>query len=435
MSDFSRASRRIVSSIASEPGNNNGGSELAINNPNSIARKQDLQALKRQTGGLKRFPVLHPSNELLSHARKSVFKTIREDKTIKNGRQRARKLGAEKMDALTKAMCVPIRDVVKGYKTVFKSLHPFEAVVADLTVKAREKKDGMKLELALDELNDGRKKVLDLGKGWANKIKNAPTAREAESWLVQAEEEMATAYKEEVGPKVDGLLELQKALRKTPSVVLDTPACVLVGAPNVGKSSIVKAISSGTPEISNYPFTTRGMTLGHISQTYKNGLSEQCQVMDSPGLLWRADERRNEMEQLTIAAMAHLPTAVVFVMDLSGQAGDACSSVEDQLKIRKQVRDRFPRRPWVDVLAKYDLGVEEDVREELNDLIGEDAANNIVELSVHEGWGVDDLRKRVEGILKNVRTVLDVIEAEKQERRREEEEEVSGQDSISRDKS
>jgi hypothetical protein len=44
----------------------------------------------------------------------------REDKTIKNGRQRARKLGAEKMDALTKAMCVPIRDVVKGYKTVFK---------------------------------------------------------------------------------------------------------------------------------------------------------------------------------------------------------------------------------------------------------------------------------------------------------------------------
>jgi hypothetical protein len=66
-------------------------------------------------------------------------------------------------------------------------------VVADLTVKAREKKDGMKLELALDELNDGRKKVLDLGKGWANKIKNAPTAREAESWLVQAEEEVRRA--------------------------------------------------------------------------------------------------------------------------------------------------------------------------------------------------------------------------------------------------
>lgn len=402
--------------------NDNSGSELAINNLNSIARKQDLQALRRQTGGLKRFPLLHPSNELLSHARKAVFKTIREDRTIKNGRQRARKLGAEKADALTKAMCVPIRDVVKGYKTVFKSLHPFEAVVADLTVKAREKKDGMKLEVALDELNEGRKTVNDLGKIWASKIKNAPTAREAESWLLEAEEEMIETYKAEVGPKVDGLLELQKALRKTPSVVLDTPACVLVGAPNVGKSSIVKSISSGTPEISNYPFTTRGMTLGHIEQTYKNGLSEQCQVMDSPGLLWREDERRNEMEQLTIAAMAHLPTAVVFVMDLSGQAGDACSSVEDQLKIRKQVRDRFPKRPWIDVLAKYDLGVEEGAREELNDIIGEEAARDVIELSVHEGWGVEELRFRVEVVLKNVRTVLDVIEAEKQNRKMQEQE-------------
>jgi len=369
--------------------------------------------------------MLHPSNELLSHARKAVYKTIREDKSIKNGRARARKLGAEKMDALTKAMCVPIRDVVKGYKMVFKSLHPFEAVVADLTVKAREKKDGMKLELALDELNEGRKVVLDLGKGWASTIKNAPTAREAEAWLVEAEKEMEEAYKEEIGPKVDGLLELQKALRKTPSVVLDTPACVLVGAPNVGKSSIVTAISSGTPEISNYPFTTRGMTLGHIEQTYKNGLSEQCQVMDSPGLLWRDDERRNEMEQLTIAAMAHLPTAVVFVMDLSGQAGDACSSIDDQLKIRKQVRERFPKRPWVDVLAKFDLGVDESTREELNEIIGEEAARNVIELSVHEDLGVSELRGKVEGVLKNVRTVLDLIGAEKRERMKQEEEEKS----------
>ena len=236
---------------------------------------------------------------------------------------------------------------------------------------------------------------------------------------------MEEAYKEEIGPKVDGLLELQKALRKTPSVVLDTPACVLVGAPNVGKSSIVTAISSGTPEISNYPFTTRGMTLGHIEQTYKNGLSEQCQVMDSPGLLWRDDERRNEMEQLTIAAMAHLPTAVVFVMDLSGQAGDACSSIDDQLKIRKQVRERFPKRPWVDVLAKFDLGVDESTREELNEIIGEEAARNVIELSVHEDLGVSELRGKVEGVLKNVRTVLDLSGAEKRERMKQEEEEKS----------
>ena len=60
------------------------------------------------------------------------------------------------------------------------------------------------------------------------------------------------------------MAELHKSLRNVPIVRLDCPAVVLVGAPNVGKSSIVRAISSGTPEVNNYPFTTRGMTLGHV---------------------------------------------------------------------------------------------------------------------------------------------------------------------------
>ena len=70
--------------------------------------------------------------------------------------------------------------------------------------------------------------------------------------------------------------------------------------------------------------------------------SQLCQVMDSPGLLLRPDNERNEMEELTLAAMTHLPTAVMFVMDLSGEAGDKCSSIEDQLILRQEVR--FPSR-------------------------------------------------------------------------------------------
>lgn len=71
------------------------------------------------------------------------------------------------------------------------------------------------------------------------------------------------------------LIEVQKALRKLPIVSLSTPTVVLVGAPNVGKSSIVRAISSGTPEVNDYPFTTRGMTLGHIQY---DDFDVKCQV-------------------------------------------------------------------------------------------------------------------------------------------------------------
>lgn len=38
----------------------------------------------------------------------------------------------------------------------------------------------------------------------------------------------------------------------------------LVGAPNVGKSSLVNVLSSGVPEVCDYPFTTRSIKMGHF---------------------------------------------------------------------------------------------------------------------------------------------------------------------------
>merc|ERR1719491_636669 len=65
----------------------------------------------------------------------------------------------------------------------------------------------------------------------------------------------------------------------------------------------------------------------------KYAFSQLCQVMDTPGLLGRDDdEKRNEMESLTMASMQHLPTAVIYVLDLTGEAGDKFSSIEDQLQ-------------------------------------------------------------------------------------------------------
>lgn len=55
------------------------------------------------------------------------------------------------------------------------------------------------------------------------------------------------------------------------------------------------------------------------------------QVTDTPGLLNRADEDRNAMERLTLASLQHLPTAVLFVADLTGECG---TSVADQWQIR-----------------------------------------------------------------------------------------------------
>ena len=58
------------------------------------------------------------------------------------------------------------------------------------------------------------------------------------------------------------------------------------------------------------------------------------------------------MERLTIACLEHLPTAVLFVIDLTGECG---TSLRNQLLIHRSLRARFPLKPWVDVLSKADL--------------------------------------------------------------------------------
>ncbi|PIA65293.1 hypothetical protein AQUCO_00100637v1 [Aquilegia coerulea] len=76
-----------------------------------------------------------------------------------------------------------------------------------------------------------------------------------------------------------------QTLRAVPVVDLETPTLCLVGAPNVGKSSLVRILSTGKPEVCNYPFTTRGILMGHITVNY-----QRFQVTDTPGLLRRCDE-------------------------------------------------------------------------------------------------------------------------------------------------
>lgn len=159
------------------------------------------------------------------------------------------------------------------------------------------------------------------------------------------------------------------------------------------------------------------MSSSTMNDDHRYAFSQLCQVMDSPGILVRPPEeeyKRNEMEELTIAAMKHLPTAVMYVMDLSGQAGDKCSSVEDQLTLRRQIRKRFPRRPWIDVVSKFDLGTVDGSLEELEEIMDEtNEQHPYIRLSIHDNTGVDELREQVLRMLGEVRVVLDAISASK----------------------
>lgn len=258
---------------------------------------------------------------------------------LKNEAQKAKNKAARQLDTLTKELCVPLTSYIKGFPAPHR-LHPFERALMELTLQP-----GV-YEKVLRNVDAVRRSTLEVGKAYATRASRAASKREAIALQEEGFARMETVFSKGTDA-VDRLKEVARNLRKLPVVQPELPTMALVGAPNVGKSSLVQLLSTGLPEIRDYPFTTRSIKMGHF---YVNG--RRHQVTDTPGLLNRPDDDRNGMERLTLASLEYLPTAVLFVTDLTGHCG---TSLADQWKIRGELKGRFEGKPWVDVFSKADL--------------------------------------------------------------------------------
>lgn len=187
---------------------------------------------------------------------------------------------------------------------------------------------------------------MQVGNGFSARAAKAGTKKEALAIHEEGFEALRVLFTKNKGI-IDDLRYITKQLKQLPYVDTSVPTLALVGAPNVGKSSLVQALSSGRPEICNYPFTTKNIKMGHF---FVDGVRHQ--VTDTPGLLNRPDADRNAMEMLTVASLEYLPTAVVFVMDLTEECG---TNVRDQLSIRNELKQRYGSKVWIDVMSKGDV--------------------------------------------------------------------------------
>ena len=102
----------------------------------SIKRIEDNIVL--ETGIFKTLPNVFTGPTHFKRAQRAL-KLVRGDTTIKNLRNRNRKLTAESLDTLMKGLTKPITNILDSYVNLLTTLHPYEAAVADLTIIARVK--------------------------------------------------------------------------------------------------------------------------------------------------------------------------------------------------------------------------------------------------------------------------------------------------------
>jgi nucleolar GTP-binding protein len=137
------------------------------------------------------------------------------------------------------------------------------------------------------------------------------------------------------------------ALRHLPDIRPDDPTVVVAGYPNVGKSSFVNAVTNASIETAAYPFTTKAVEIGHFERD-----RVKWQLVDTPGLLDRPADERNEIEEQAVSALAHAGDVILFFLDPSGTCG---YPLDDQRALRAEVAERFGDVPLVTVGSKADL--------------------------------------------------------------------------------
>jgi nucleolar GTP-binding protein len=151
--------------------------------------------------------------------------------------------------------------------------------------------------------------------------------------------------------------------RKLPTIETDVPTVVIAGYPNVGKSQLVDRISTAKPKIAAYPFTTKGITIGHFKEGWRT-----FQVVDTPGLLDRDFESRNDIEKQAILALKYLADLIVFVIDPSETSG---YRMEQQMSLLESVKQNFSGIKIIEVENKTDLVRTDSDRMKMSALTGE----------------------------------------------------------------
>ena len=155
------------------------------------------------------------------------------------------------------------------------------------------------------------------------------------------------SYVNRIADDLEFLQEAKNKFRKLPAIDPALPTIVVAGFPNVGKSNLVTVMSTAEPEIAPYPFTTKGIIIGHIQDDWR-----KYQIVDTPGLLDREFEKRNDIEKQAVLALRYLTDVMLIVIDPSETCG---FKLDVQEKLLSNIREGFPGVTIIVAESKSDI--------------------------------------------------------------------------------
>ncbi len=170
----------------------------------------------------------------------------------------------------------------------------------------------------------------------------------------------------------------------------------LIGFPNVGKSTILSMVTSATPKIADYHFTTLQPNLGVVKTEY----GDSFVIADIPGII----EGASQGVGLGLQFLRHIERTrlLLHVIDVSGSENR--NPVEDFIKVNEELKsysEKLASRKQIIVANKADVMQDEELYNELEKVAKE---NNIeiFKISAATNTGLKELFIKVSEVLKTL---------------------------------
>jgi len=182
----------------------------------------------------------------------------------------------------------------------------------------------------------------------------------------------------------------------------------LLGMPNAGKSSLISRVSSATPKVADYPFTTLHPNLGVVSM----GTGNSFVIADIPGVIEGAAEGAG----LGLRFLKHLERTrlLLHLVDIAPVGEHVSPAQEVRLiasELQKYSQALFEKERWL-VLNKIDLLSEEALEEHRRAILEAlDWEGPVFSISAVSGRGTRELTQALMKRLKTLRAEDAVVDA------------------------
>lgn len=270
-----------------------------------------------------------------------------------------------KITSASEIMSLTLRKYVRAFPDV-DNLPPFYLEMIDLLIGAD------RLKKSLGAADWCASQVMRVSRSYRLKIGKSRNISEIDAMRGECYGRTSSLVKQ-IDKELKLLGDARNELKRMPTIAPDMRTIVVAGAPNVGKSQLVAAISTAKPKIASYPFTTQEITVGVLAMNRR-----KFQIIDTPGLFDRPLEKRNEIERRAILALRHLSDLMIFILDPTGTCG---YPIGYQLSLLEEIKRQFSHARMIVIENKADL-----LREKRYELA----------VSALTGAGLEELKKAIE---------------------------------------